>query len=68
MGLINIVHPKLPPAQSSLQDEGAFKKVFEPKGWKQITAEQAVAHNQAISEGKTSPVLTELNKPAKEGK
>ncbi len=68
MGLINIVHPKLPPAQSSLQDESAFKNVFEPKGWKQITAEQAATHNQAVEQGAQSPVLAELNKPVKEGK
>lgn len=57
MGLIHVVHPDLPPAEASLQDEAAFEKVWKDKGWTKITAAEAVAHNQALADGNPSPIL-----------
>lgn len=62
MSLINVVHPKLPPAKSSLQSKEAFDKVLKAKGWIEITAEQAVTHNAAITAGETSPLFANTAK------
>lgn len=64
MSLINVVHPKLSPAKSSLQSKEAFETVWQDKGWIEITAEQAVTHNAAITAGEPSPVLASLAKKA----
>lgn len=65
MGLIHVVHPDLPPAEASLQDEAAYTKVWKSKGWVVIDAKQAVAHNQALADGQPSPVLADLKKGGK---
>lgn len=65
MGLINVIHPSLPPAQSSLQDETAFKEILEGKGWVKISPEDALKHNQAVEAGEKSPILEKISKPAK---
>lgn len=49
--LVHIINPGLPGAKSSIQVRGAFEKVWEKRGWKIVTAAEAIAHDEANTAG-----------------
>ena len=49
--LVHIINPDRPGAKSSLQVRTAFEKVWEKRGWKVVSAQEAIAHDEAVAAG-----------------
>lgn len=49
--LVHIINPDLPGAKSSIQVGTAFEKVWEKRGWKIVSAQEAIAHDEAVAAG-----------------
>ena len=49
--LVHIINPDFPGAKSSIQVRTAFEKVWEKRGWKIVSAQEAIAHDEAVAAG-----------------
>ena len=49
--LVHIINPDLHGAKSSIQVRTAFEEVWEKRGWKIVSAQEAIAHDEAVAAG-----------------
>ena len=47
---VHITHPDLPKAKPAVTTEAAFEKVWKGRGWKTLSADEAIAVERALTE------------------
>lgn len=47
---VHITHPDLPKAKPAVTTEAAFEKVWKGRGWKTLSADEAIVAERALTE------------------
>ena len=47
---VHITHPDLPKAKPAVTTQDAFEKVWKGRGWKTLSADEAIAAERALTE------------------
>ena len=55
---VHITHPDLPKAKPAVTTEAAFEKVWKGRGWKTLTADEAIAVERDLEEDAAAPTPT----------
>lgn len=67
MTAVHITHPDLPKAKPAVTTEAAFEKVWKGRGWKTLSADEAIAAERDLEEDAAAPTTapaTDATTPA----